>query len=77
MSEPIPYDRMRRLLGLPDLRVGPPGRWAVRKIRTGERSGLWGVWPCPAAETANHLVVEAFRSWTDAIAWVRRAVDER
>ncbi|GAB2646838.1 hypothetical protein GCM10027068_27830 [Prescottella soli] len=72
MNEPIPYDRMRRLLGLPDLVVGSPARWAVRKIRTGAQSGQWGVWRCPGS--ANYTLVEAFRTWPDAIDGVRRAV---
>ncbi|MDH6678563.1 hypothetical protein M2284_002776 [Rhodococcus sp. LBL1] len=73
-NEPIPYDRMRRLLGLPELVIGAPVRWAVRKIRTGARSGHWGVWRCP--DSTNYVLVEAFRTWPDAIDGARRAVDD-
>ncbi|MDH6284742.1 hypothetical protein [Prescottella agglutinans] len=74
LNEPIPYDRMRRLLGLPDLMAGSPVRWAVRKIRTGAWSGQWGVWRCP--DSTNYVLVEAFRTWPDAIDGARRAVDD-
>ncbi|WP_430332640.1 hypothetical protein [Rhodococcus sp. ACT016] len=74
VSEPIPYDHMRRLLGLPDLQVGLSVRWAVRKIRTGARAGRWGVWRHTGSETANCALDESFPTWPEAIDWVRGAV---
>lgn len=75
VSEPIPYEHMRRLLGLPDLDAGSPTRWAVRKIRTGERSGRWGVWRCPDPDTTNWALVESLPTWPDAIDRVRRGIE--
>jgi len=75
VSEPIPYDRMRRILGLPVRTSHPSTRWAVRKIRTGDRSGLWGVWRYNGS--TNYTLAEALPTWPEAIDRVRDLVDAR
>lgn len=64
MSTPIPYARMRRLLGLPEL--DQPTRWAVRKVRSGDRAGMWGVWRHPG-DADSHELVATFPVWRDAM----------
>ncbi|MFC9517121.1 hypothetical protein ACFTSD_15420 [Nocardiaceae bacterium NPDC056970] len=64
MTDPIPYDEMRRILGLPARRgrIGAP--WTVRKIREGIHAGRWGVWRLTGG---TRELVEAHRAWSDAI----------
>ncbi|MCA1008291.1 hypothetical protein LCL87_21500 [Rhodococcus hoagii] len=64
MTGPIPYDEMRRILGLPARRNRIRAPWAVRKVREGVSAGRWGVWRLSGG---THELVEAHRVWSDAI----------
>ncbi|CAM3102971.1 hypothetical protein RHDE110596_16740 [Prescottella defluvii] len=66
MAEQIPYDAMRRLLGLPGAPARTPAPWAVRRIHNCDGVGRWGVWE--RADSAPHYrMVESFPTWTAAM----------
>ncbi|PTR27401.1 hypothetical protein C8K36_10422 [Rhodococcus sp. OK519] len=73
MSDPIPYDAMRRLLGLPIRRDRIPAPWAVRKIDAGDHAGHWGVWKVTGG---SRDLVETFPIWSDAIGHLCEGSDD-
>lgn len=72
MNTSITYAQMRRILGLPDVAHRTPSPWAVRKIRTGDDAGLWGVWRQPSGATSERALVGACTTWQDAMDRVGR-----
>lgn len=74
MGTPISYARMRRILGLPAVAPGGAAAWTVRKIRTGDHAGRWGVWNRAAGTAAATALVCTCPTWRDAIDHVGRGV---
>lgn len=74
VAEPIPYDEMRRILGLPVRRSRIAAPWAVRKIAAGALAGRWGVWK--RAGGAAELAA-AHDDWSGAISDACTRPDDR
>lgn len=74
MTDAIPYEEMRRILGLPVRRTRISAPWAIRKLDAGVHAGHWGVWKVSGG---TRELIDAHRTWTDAITDVSSRSDHR